>query len=246
MTDQRDQLYRQPLSQIGDFSFDEHVVDVFPNMIQRSVPGYGSLLRMLVYLAQQTVRPNTLCYDLGCSLGACSLAISTGVQAAELPADAVKIIAMDNSVAMIKRFRDNNERSYVPIDIRHGDICKLNITNASLVVMNYTLQFIPPADRTALLANIYTGLNSGGVLMLSEKIHCANADMNDRFIDLHHRFKQANGYSALEVAQKRTAIEKVLVPDTLACHQARLKAVGFSRCEVWYQCFNFMSILAIK
>jgi len=120
------------------------------------------------------------------------------------------------------------------------------IQNAAIVVINFTLQFLPQADRSALIQHIYAGLKPGGILILSEKFITADTVTNDLLIDLHHDFKRANGYSELEISQKRSALENVMKPDTLAEHQQRLKAAGFSSQTLWFQCFNFCSMLAIK
>ena len=44
----------------------------------------------------------------------------------------------------------------------------------------------------------------------------------------------------------RTALENVLIPETLQVHQERLKQAGFKQSTVWFQCFNFVSILSFK
>ena len=120
------------------------------------------------------------------------------------------------------------------------------IEQASVVVMNFTLQFIPPVQRQQLIQRIYDGLLPGGILILSEKLAFEDPRSDQFHIDSHHDFKRANGYSDLEISQKRTAIEQVLIPETLAAHKARLLAAGFNDVVVWYQCFNFVSMLAIK
>ena len=95
--------------------------------------------------------------------------------------------------------------------------------------MNFTLQFIPPVDREALLKRIYDGLNPGGMLVLSEKIRHPTLTGNELLVDLHHQFKRDNGYSELEVSQKRAALEKVMLTDTFNEHDTRLrKVVGLS------------------
>ena len=212
-------------------------------MIERSVPGYGMMLEMIGIISREFVRPATRCYDLGCSLGASTLAIATN-----LPCDDVKVIGVDNSAAMVDRCREaiTAARLEHPIDIRCEDVCATSIDNASLVAMNFTLQFIAPANREALLKKIHDGLNPGGVFILSEKITDPDSATDELLIKLHHDFKGERGYSQLEIAQKRDALEDVLLPDSLATHQQRLKATGFSCVTPWFQCFNFTSILAIK
>ncbi|NMU06699.1 carboxy-S-adenosyl-L-methionine synthase CmoA, partial [Vibrio parahaemolyticus] len=115
----------------------------------------------------------------------------------------------------------------------------IDIENASVVVLNFTLQFLVPADRRALLEKIYQGLRPGGILILSEKYVFEDKVSNELLIDLHHDFQRANGYSELEISQKRSAIENVMRPDSIAVHKARFAEIGFSSFEVWFQCFNF-------
>ena len=115
-----------------------------------------------------------------------------------------------------------------------------------MVILNFTLQFLPPQDRVALLEKIYQGLKPNGVLVLSEKFRFADEQIDELLIDLHHQFKRANGYSELEVSQKRTALENVMRTDSIDTHKTRLKNVGFAHVELWFQCFNFGSIIAIK
>jgi tRNA (cmo5U34)-methyltransferase len=159
-----------------------------------------------------------------------------------------QIIAVDNSAAMVERCKLHLEgfRSDVPVTVELADINDIEINNASVVALNFTLQFIPQPQRFALLEKIYQGLNPGGVLLLSEKIKGENTLVDDLLIDLHHDFKRANGYSELEISQKRSAIENVMRPETLAAHFERLSNIGFQHTQVWYQCFNFCSMIAIK
>jgi tRNA (cmo5U34)-methyltransferase len=237
-----DSLYASPLTEMVDFQFDERVVDVFPDMIQRSVPGYGTLINMIGILATQAIQPNTRCYDLGCSLGAVSLSIQ---QRVTVPCE---IIGVDNSEAMIKRCTEvlAQEPSAAVVELVCNDIQNIIIKNASVVVLNFTLQFIPVAERVALLQAIYAGLNPGGILVLSEKIAFEEPTQQDFYTELHHDFKRANGYTDLEVSQKRSALDNVLIPETRATHQQRLANAGFASSDIWFQCANFASFVAVK
>lgn len=240
---QKDAIYAEPLAQVQDFCFDADVVEVFPDMIQRSVPGYQTIIQTIGKLTQRYQQANSNYYDLGCSLGAASLAMRR-----QLSDSSSKIIAVDNSPAMVERCRLHLHafRSEVPLEVQLGDIRDLAIDNAAMVVSNFTLQFLPKADRDALVARIYQGLKPGGIFILSEKVVFDDAVTHDLLIDLHHDFKRANGYSELEISQKRTALENVMRPDTLAQHQQRFAAAGFASATVWFQCFNFCSMVAIK
>lgn len=239
----RDNIYVSPLPAISGFRFDEEVVNVFPDMIKRSVPGYETIIAMTGTLAGKYARDGSNCYDLGSSLGASTLAMARNTADRN-----VKIIAVDNSTAMIGRCRAMLEQMDVGGDIELicDDILNITPVNASLAVLNFTLQFIPVDRRRELIDTIYRGLRPGGVLVLSEKICFADPHLNQLMIDLHHSFKRANGYSDLEISQKRDALENVLVPETLAEHRERLHRAGFSSVDVWFQCFNFASLIAIK
>lgn len=239
----KDSIYASPVGEIGAFKFDETVVRVFPDMIQRSVPGYSAVISAIGLLAGRFAREHSTCYDLGCSLGAATLSMRHQIKAADC-----RIVAVDNSPAMMARFEDvlQKDQAPVPVEPVCADIREVVIENASVVVLNFTLQFIPLEDRTALLQKIYQGLLPGGILILSEKLKFDDERQQELQTLMHHEFKKAQGYSDLEISQKRTALENVLIPETFAQHQSRLRQVGFGSAEVWFQYFNFASIVALK
>lgn len=238
-----DIIFSSKKSQIKDFAFDEQVVEVFPDMISRSVPGYNTIINTIGNLSHQYAQSNTNIYDLGCSLGAATLAMKKSITTKDC-----SIIGIDNSSAMVERCKIhvNAFKGASKVEIREGNILETEINNASMVVLNFTLQFIEPEVRQSLIQKIYDGLQPGGILVLSEKLEAADDVCNELLIDLHHDFKRANGYSELEIAQKRTALENVMRPDSLEVHLSRLKNSGFSHVNQWFQCFNFMSLVAIK
>lgn len=239
----QDNIFASPLSETTEFIFDKNVVDVFPDMINRSVPGYSTIINLIGILAQQHAKANTRLYDLGCSLGAASLSMRH-----HITEDSCEIISVDNAAAMIERFNKilQRDNSKISVQTLCSDIQDVDINNASVVVMNFTLQFIPLAERKNIIAKIYAGMNDGGCLILSEKLAFADKNENDIQINLHHAFKKSNGYSDLEIAQKRNALENVLIPETKETHIQRLKETGFTQVLPWFQCFNFASFIAIK
>jgi tRNA (cmo5U34)-methyltransferase len=243
MKTQHDDLFAQAHPSISGFVFNDQVAGVFSDMIKRSVPGYSTLLTGISAIAHQYAQPDTNCYDLGCSLGASTLAMASAI-----PHSDCQIIAVDNSIAMIERCRDYLQQTelQLPIEIICADLLDVTIENASVAVMNLTLQFIPLSHRQTCINTIYQGLQPGGVLVLSEKIDFAEPHENELQQSVHHTFKQLHGYSTLEISQKRTALENVLIPETLKIHQQRLASAGFQFCTTWFQCFNFISIIAIK
>ena len=239
----RDNIYAAEQEMLVDFAFDERVASVFPDMIRRSVPGYGEIIALLGLFAGQYAQPGSTLYDLGCSLGAATLSLRRRIQAL-----GCNIVAVDSSEAMVERCRENiaHDLATTPVEVVCGDIREVEITNASVVVLNFTLQFLPRKERLALLEKIHAGMLPGGVLILSEKLQFSSEESQQFQEQLHLAFKRANGYSELEISQKRAALEEVLVPDTLEQHRERLRAAGFARVEPWFQAFNFASIAAIK
>lgn len=239
----RDSIYADPLGQISGFSFDENVVRVFPDMLRRSVPGYNTIITQSGLLAERYAQAGSQLYDLGCSLGATTFSMRQNLHQADC-----RLIGIDNSEAMVLQCREilKGSPGTTPVDIVLGDIAETPIERASVVAMNFTLQFFSPSMRADLLQRIFDGMLPGGILIISEKIAFDDARQQALHTDMYHHFKRANGYSDLEISQKRTALENVLIPDTLQQHKARLSQAGFSSCEVWFQCFNFVSMVALK
>ncbi len=246
MSQPRDTLFDTPLPRVPDFTFNEDVVRVFPDMIKRSVPGYPAIVENSGVLAAQFAQPDSLIYDLGCSLGAVTQAMRRHINH-----PGCRIVAVDNSSAMVERCReylqaqDAMHQELLPAEVIEADIVELELQPCSVVALNFTLQFIPPERRLDLLTRIRRKLLPGGALILSEKLRFNDAGEQETLNDLHLAFKRANGYSELEIAQKRRAIEKVMLPDSLEEHRERLHSAGFSHVYPWFQCFNFASLIAL-
>ena len=242
----KDNIYVQQEAAAGSFEFNSAVASVFPDMLRRSIPGYDASIHAIGQLAARYVRPGTHCYDLGCSLGAAALAMRQNISATEC--SDCTIVAVDIAPAMAARCREllANDNSTTECLVQEADVRQVDIANSSMVVMNYTLQFLPVGERHAMIRRIYEGLNDGGVFVLSEKVADDDPDVERLLIDLHHDFKRANAYSDLEISRKRTALEDVLIPETASAHLQRLSDAGFSHCGVWLKHFNFISIVAIR
>jgi tRNA (cmo5U34)-methyltransferase len=241
-----DRIYAAAQPQISDFTFNEAVVRVFPDMIKRSVPGYPTIIENIGVLAAQFALPDSVLYDLGCSLGAVTQALRRHVQA-----PGCRVVAMDNSAAMVERCReylhaqDSMFQELLPVEVQEGDILDLTFQPCSVVALNFTLQFIAPDQRLALLTQIRRALLPGGALILSEKLCFENTAQQQLLSDLHIGFKRANGYSELEISQKRSALDNVMKPDSLEQHRERLQEAGFSQVIPWFQCLNFASLIAL-
>lgn len=229
-----------------DFVFNEEVVNVFSDMIKRSAPGYPMIVEQIGRFAPLFAEDNSKIYDLGCSLGAISNALRHSIKA-----ENIEIIAVDNSAPMIEKatqffqLQDQVQAGLIPINLQQADITKLELLPASIVVLNLTLQFIEPSERLALLNKIRQSLLPSGALFLSEKIYFHDEAEQAVLDDMHLAFKRANGYSELEIAQKREAIENIMRIDSFEIHKERLHQAGFTRVYQWFQCLNFISIVAL-
>ena len=238
MTD-RDRLFQKKHPQIVDFAFDEAVAEVFPDMIRRSVPGFETVIPVTGLIAAESLPEGGLAFDLGCSQGATTLALLRA-----LGGKPCRIVAVDSSAPMLDRAAANIDDRRVTFRLQ--DIRRTDVAGASVLVLNYVLQFIPPADRQALLNRYFEALLPGGLIVLSEKIRFSGDEEQLWSESLHVAYKKANGYSDLEVSQKREALENVMIVDTEAEQRQRLEAAGFKTVRTWFRCLNWCSMIAIK
>mgnify|MGYP001161617172 FL=1 len=236
----RDNLFNKQ-SDIADFRFDQDVVKVFDDMVRRSVPGYDSMIQMIGLIARMYGQDNTNYYDLGSSTGAITLSIALNNKSKNN-----QFFAIDNSKEMVEQCEKNLHNKVDNLQAICDDINQVQIKSASIVVLNLTLQFIDVNLRSNLIKKIYDGLESGGILIISEKIHFEDAVMQNQITKLHMDFKKENGYSELEIANKRQAIENVLITETKEQHLNRLRDCGFVETSCFFQCLNFVSFLSVK
>ena len=241
----RDTLYAPEKTEPAPFEFNDDVARVFPDMLKRSIPGYAASIQAIGTLATNHVQPGSRCYDLGCSLGAATLAMRRNIKAA-----GCRIIAVDNAPAMVSRCREllasDEQQSTTDVSVIEADIQDVEITRASMVVMNYTLQFLPLEQRETLIRKIAKGMIAGGILVLSEKVVNDDPEVEKTLQNLHLEFKRRNSYSDLEISRKRAALENVLVPESVSAHEQRLLDAGFRHVGVWLRYFNFVSMIAIR
>ncbi len=237
-----DRVYAEPKETISPFVFNHQVAQVFDDMISRSVPGYTLCHEVLALITQRYAQAGSLLFDLGCSSGA-----STKVLADAAPTTC-KIIGIDNSQPMIDRcqvtLHDLIEHDRVALSCQ--DISDTDLAGASIVVLNYTLQFLPLAIRDQLMARIYQSLLPGGIVFVAEKITNPEMDQQQAINELHLDFKRQQGYSELEIAQKRSALEAVLVPETELAHHQRLAQCGFEIPQTLTRALNFIAFMGHK
>ena len=239
---EKDDLFTQTGSE-EKFEFNEPVARVFDDMLERSVPMYRECLQSAVDWCARFVQPGTHVYDLGCSTGTLMKRL-----AGRLPTDSgVRLVGLDNSGPMLVKAREKLATSPLPWKLLEADLHgDFSLTNASVVIMNYTLQFIPPERRLEVVRKIHNGLNDGGLLILIEKVKSENSRFEKTCVAFHHEFKRNQGYSRLEIARKREALENVLTPWTVGENINLLMDAGFTSEELFFKWNNFAGFVALK
>lgn len=228
-----------------DFSFNEHVAEVFDDMLDRSVPFYHTVIETMAALIRQLAKPGCTVVDLGCSTGSALLELSR-----LLPDMNLRFIGLDNAPAMLEKARRKAEIFSKNIEFRQQDITAFNlakqIAGVDIILCSYTMQFIRPLLRHEFVNQLFTALPVGGLLFLSEKIIGSHSLLNRKFINIYHEFKREQGYSELEIAAKREALENVLIPFTAEENLSLLRQSGFSWAEMYFRWINFASFVAFK
>lgn len=239
----KDEVFKETIEKASDFKFGANVANVFDDMVNRSVPFYGEIQRMVAELAAEHARPGSDVYDLGCSTGTTMVGMNTMVD------QGIRFIGVDDSQEMLDKCKSKLTelgftRNY---DLRCEDLNQgVKVSNASVAILCLTLQFVRPIYREQLVRSIYEGLNPGGVLILVEKILAEDSLFNRDFITYYYNYKRRNNYSEMEISQKREALENVLVPYKLSENITMLRDRGFSHCEVFFKWYNFAGLIAIK
>jgi tRNA (cmo5U34)-methyltransferase len=239
----RDEIFNEKMGLVSDFFFGEKVTSVFDDMLNRSVPFYIEIQRMIIEMVKDFAVAGSSIYDLGCSTGTTLVNI-----ALHLKKD-VKLIGIDNSDEMLKRCKEKlNEHGVTKdLELQKTDLNKgPSISNASVVLMILTLQFVRPLYRDVLVKSIYRGMNRDGCLILVEKVLGESPLLNRLFIKYYYAMKRRRGYSNLEITQKREALENVLIPYKLLENREMLKKAGFREIDVFFKWYNFCGIVAIK
>jgi tRNA (cmo5U34)-methyltransferase len=238
-----DKIFKEKFKKSYDFTFDEKVTNVFDDMVVRSVPFYLEIQRMIAELTRDYAQANSNVYDLGCSTGTTLLNLNEYVD------DSVCFYGIDSSEQMLEKCRNNLNQAGVTrtVNLELGNLNKpLEIENASVVILCLTLQFVRPLKRVPLLQSLYNQLNPGGIVILVEKVLGESNEFNRQFIKYYYDFKRRNNYDEMEIAQKREALENVLIPYKLMENIEMLGEIGFNSIETFFKWYNFAGLVAQK
>jgi tRNA (cmo5U34)-methyltransferase len=241
----RDRIFSELRERIGDFHFGRETAAVFDDMLNRSVPFYGEIQRMTGELVADFAAPNSNIYDLGCSTCNTFWAAAHFVT----PASGVRFIGIDSSPEMLDKARAKliEEKFPFEFELRRGDLNEgMSFENASVIILTLTLQFVRPLNRERLIRSIYKGLNDNGCLILVEKVLGEESLFNRLFIQHYYEMKRRNGYSEMEIMQKREALENVLVPYRLEENKQLLHEAGFAKFDTFFKWYNFSGMIAVK
>ncbi|MBI5873711.1 MAG: carboxy-S-adenosyl-L-methionine synthase CmoA [Candidatus Omnitrophica bacterium] len=240
----KDTLFKAVKTKKGSFVFDEKTANVFDDMLIRSVPFYSEIQRMIVELTKSFVRNNSNVYDIGCSTGTTLMNLAKNIDK-----KGIKLIGVDLSNAMLRKARRKLERSGVSdrCVLINADVSQdFEVKDASVVIMNLTLQFIGPEKRYLAVSRIFSGLRRGGCFILVEKILSNDAKFDEEFIEFYHAFKMRNNYIRLEISRKREALENVLIPYKYDENIRLLEKSGFESVDSFFKWYNFCGMIAIK
>lgn len=241
----QDRIFAEPKKRIDDFNFGKETAAVFDDMLNRSVPQYGEIQRMVSELAVDFSAPGGRIYDLGCSTCNSFLQI-----AAYMPTELdVTFVGLDSSQEMLDKARTKLVASGFPwkFELEYADLNQgAQIHDASVVILNLTLQFIRPMYRDLLVQNIYDGMHKEGAIILVEKVLGENSTFNRLFIKHYYEMKRRNGYSEMEISQKREALENVLVPYHHRENIELLQRCGFKQIDTFFKWYNFCGMIAVK
>lgn len=233
-----DKVFIKPIEK--QFEFDEQVAAVFDDMLHRSVPYYEEAMDLTRFFALAHLKEGGRLYDLGCSTASTLLSIERDLTIK------AELIGIDNSASMLEQARRKLHAFASDIELIESDMLTYAYKPAHVIICNYTFQFIRPPVRESLIKTLFATIESGGVLIFSEKVVSEDKRINKLLIDRYYQFKKRQGYSDYEIVQKREALENVLVPYTERENVEMIKRCGFSHCEIVFRWANFATFVAVK
>ncbi len=233
-----DKVFTKPIEK--QFEFDEAVASVFDDMLSRSVPFYDEVRRLVIEVILAEAEPGIRVIDLGSSTAKFLLELSH-----RSPVD-LHLVGIDNSEAMVERAQRKAEAFGAEVTLELADILTYDYRGYDVAVANYTLQFIRPMQRTELVARIGQELSEGGRFIFSEKVVFGEKRLDKQMIDVYYDYKRTQGYSDYEIAQKREALENVLIPFTIDENIQMCRSAGFREVHTIFQWANFVTFVARK
>lgn len=226
----------------SQWKFTQEVADVFENMLERSIPELDGMRDVVTRLACKFALPNTQVIDLGCSAGGSLIPIIRE------KGRTVSYIGVENSVPMIEKAEELIGALNVDYLLQNMDLRSQfpQADNCSVILSVLTLQFIPMEHRQSLLHRVISSLNSGGAFVLVEKVLGNDHFLNDLMTTLYQQMKRDNGYSEVQIAEKKRSLENALVPVSARSNEELLRSAGFKHVECIWRNLQFVGWIAVK
>jgi len=232
----KDKVFEKPIEK--KFEFDQAVASVFDDMLSRSVPFYDEVRSLVISLILAEQKEGKRILDLGSSTAKFLLDLHSKMEVK------MHLKGIDNSTAMLERAEQKCRAFGAVIELELADMITYDYKNEDIIVANYTLQFIRPMQRIELIKRLYEGLNEEGIFIFSEKVVFGDKRLDKEMIDIYYDYKKTQGYSDYEIAQKREALENVLIPFTIEENIRMCKEAGFSQVDTIFQWANFVTFIA--
>ena len=234
----KDELFKQNFS--GKFEFNEAVAVVFDDMITRSIPFYDEFIKNTTALVNKFCAEGDRIYDFGCSTANTLLAIERSCK------NKYELIGIDTSEHMLRQAASKIAAYNSEIVLVHDDILNTNTSKAQCVISNFTMQFIKPEIRMSGFEKAFDTLSQGGIFIFAEKLASPHGELNDLMTERYYEYKKHQGYSELEIMQKRSALETVLIPFSEEKNIEYARSAGFSHAECIFRVLNFALFVAFK
>ena len=234
----QDKVFAKPIEK--KFEFDEAVASVFDDMLSRSVPFYDEVRKLVISLILSEQEEGKKVLDLGSSTAKFLLDLHSRMDSRMI------LKGLDNSQAMLDRAEQKCQAFGANIELELADMLTYEYSKEDVIVANYTLQFIRPMQRVELIKKLYNSLSNGGIFIFSEKVVFEDKKLDKELIDVYYDYKKEQGYSEYEIAQKREALENVLIPFTIEENIQMCKDAGFKSVDTIFQWSNFVTFVSKK
>lgn len=227
----------------GNWKFSGAVVDAFDDHVSKSVPLYHEGHDLICDMSDFFVKPDSICYEIGCSTGTLTLKLAEHNRAKA----AARFFGVDIEPEMIAKA---SAKGAAQPDLNVGfvaeDALEMPMEPADLIVCYYTVQFVRPSVRQALVDKLFASLNWGGALLMFEKVRGSDARFQDILTTLYNDYKLRKGYSPEEIVSKTRSLKGVLEPFSTQGNIDMLKRAGFVDINTVQKYLCFEGFLAIK
>ncbi len=226
----------------GNWTFSGDASVNFDQHVSKSVPLYMMGHDLICDLSDYFVQTDSIIYDIGCSTGTLTYRLGKHISATA----GAKVIGIDREPDMIDVANQKTPKNLKNVELICEDIASFELEKANMIVCYYTIQFINPSIRQALIDKFYNSLNWGGALLLFEKVRGADARFQDILSGLYLDYKLRQGYSPNDIIGKSRSLKGVLEPFSSKGNVELLERAGFTDVNSVFKYICFEGFLGIK